>query len=141
MDKEGKVDSDKIIQKGSKGNNLKLTIDLDFQKGVEDILGQQLSSEISENKATYSEGIVRSSYECGYWCCPCYGRTKTRARAQEFKRDALGTITDVFTPGSVVKGATLTAGWRSGAIYGDQVLTDQPINIASSPPNYLLVYK
>lgn len=57
MDKEGKVDSDKIIQKGSKGNNLQLTIDLDFQKGVEDILGQQLSSEISENKATYSEGM------------------------------------------------------------------------------------
>ena len=57
VDKEGKVDSDKIIQKGSKGNNLKLTIDLDFQKGVEDILGQQLSSEISENKATYSEGM------------------------------------------------------------------------------------
>ena len=54
--------------------------------------------------------------------------------AQDFKADALGTITDVFTPGSVVKGATLTAGWRSGAIYGDQVLTDQPINIAGSPP-------
>ena len=57
VDKEGKVASDKITQKGSKGNNLQLTIDLDFQKGVEDILGQQLSSEISENKATYSEGM------------------------------------------------------------------------------------
>ena len=44
-------------------------------------------------------------------------------------------------PGSVVKGATLTAGWRSGAIYREWVLTDQPINIASSPPIYLLVYK
>lgn len=32
VDKEGKVDSDKIIQKGSKGNNLKLTIDLDFKR-------------------------------------------------------------------------------------------------------------
>ena len=52
--------------------------------------------------------------------------------AQDFKANALGTITDVFIPGSVVKGATLTAGWRSGAIYGNQVLTDQPINIAGS---------
>ncbi|WP_264861380.1 penicillin-binding transpeptidase domain-containing protein, partial [Klebsiella pneumoniae] len=54
--------------------------------------------------------------------------------AQDFKANALGTITDVFIPGSVVKGATLTAGWRSGAIYGNQVLTDQPINIAGSAP-------
>ena len=54
--------------------------------------------------------------------------------AQDFKADALGTITDVFIPGSVVKGATLTAGWRSGVIYGNQVLTDQPINIAGSAP-------
>ena len=54
--------------------------------------------------------------------------------APDFKADALGTITDVFVPGSVVKGATLTAGWRSGVIYGNQVLTDQPINIAGSAP-------
>ena len=134
VDKEGKVDSDKIIQKGSKGNNLKLTIDLDFQKGVEDILGQQLSSEISENKATYSEGMYAVVMNADTGAVLAMAGQKHEQGAQDFKADALGTITDVFTPGSVVKGATLTAGWRSGAIYGDQVLTDQPINIASSPP-------
>ena len=134
VDKEGKVDSDKIIQKGSKGNNLKLTIDLDFQKGVEDILGQQLSSEISENKATYSEGMYAVVMNADTGAVLAMAGQKHEQGAQDFKADALGTITDVFTPGSVVKGATLTAGWRSGAIYGDQVLTDQPINIAGSPP-------
>ena len=134
VDKEGKVDSDKIIQKGSKGNNLQLTIDLDFQKGVEDILGQQLSSEISENKATYSEGMYAVVMNADTGAVLAMAGQKHEQGAQDFKADALGTITDVFTPGSVVKGATLTAGWRSGAIYGDQVLTDQPINIAGSPP-------
>ena len=132
VDKEGEVDSDKITQKGSKGNNLQLTIDLDFQKGVEDILGQQLSSEISENKATYSEGMYAVVMNADTGAVLAMAGQKHEQGAQDFKANALGTITDVFIPGSVVKGATLTAGWRSGAIYGNQVLTDQPINIAGS---------
>ena len=78
----------------------------------------------------------------GNWCMVGYAigavlamaGQKHEQGAQDFKANALGTITDVFVPGSVVKGATLTAGWRSGAIYGNQVLTDQPINIAGSAP-------
>ena len=134
VDKEGKVDSDKITQKGSKGNNLQLTIDLNFQKGVEDILSQQLSSEIAENKATYSEGMYAVVLNADTGAVLAMAGQKHEKGAQDFKADALGTITDVFIPGSVVKGATLTAGWRSGVIYGNQVLTDQPINIAGSAP-------
>ena len=43
-------------------------------------------------------------------------------------------MTNVFVPGSVVKGATLTSGWENGAISGNQVLTDQPIVFAGSAP-------
>ncbi len=32
-----------------------------------------------------------------------------------------------MVPGSVVKAATLTAGWANNAISGNQTLTDQPI--------------
>ena len=60
--------------------------------------------------------------------------------AQDFKANALGTITDVFSSGSVVKGATLTAGWRSGAIYGNQVLTDNQLTLRFSP-YHILVYR
>ena len=134
LDKEVEVASDKITQKGSKGNNLQLTIDLDFQKGVEDILGQQLSSEIAENKATYSEGMYAVVLNADTGAVLAMAGQKHEKGAPDFKADALGTITDVFIPGSVVKGATLTAGWRSGVIYGNQVLTDQPINIAGSAP-------
>ena len=50
----------------------------------------------------------------------------------ELTADSLGTIMNNFVPGSVVKGATLTAGWGSGAITGNQVLTDQPISFGGS---------
>ena len=52
---------------------------------------------------------------------------KHQAGSQDLSADALGTVTNVFVPGSVVKGATLTSGWENGAISGNQVLTDQPI--------------
>ncbi|MDS8315410.1 penicillin-binding transpeptidase domain-containing protein, partial [Streptococcus pneumoniae] len=46
--------------------------------------------------------------------------------------DALGTMTNVFDPGSVVKAATLTSGWENNAISGNQVLTDQPISFGGT---------
>ncbi len=59
---------------------------------------------------------------------------KHQAGSQDLSTDALGTVTNVFVPGSVVKGATLTSGWENGAISGNQVLTDQPIVFAGSAP-------
>ncbi|WP_260722554.1 penicillin-binding transpeptidase domain-containing protein, partial [Streptococcus oralis] len=41
--------------------------------------------------------------------------------------DALGTITNVFVPGSVVKAATISSGWEIGVLSGNQTLTGQPI--------------
>ena len=53
---------------------------------------------------------------------------KHEAGLQDLTPDALGTVTNVFVPGSVVKAATLTAGWENGVISGNQVLLDQPIS-------------
>ncbi len=46
----------------------------------------------------------------------------------------LGTITSVFTPGSIVKGATISSGWENGVISGNQVQLDEPIYFAGSAP-------
>lgn len=44
----------------------------------------------------------------------------------------LGTITSVFTPGSIVKGATISSGWENGVISGNQVQLEEPIYFAGS---------
>ena len=38
----------------------------------------------------------------------------------------MGTVTNVFVPGSVVKAATISSGWENGVLSGNQTLTDQP---------------
>ncbi|MTV72417.1 penicillin-binding transpeptidase domain-containing protein, partial [Streptococcus pneumoniae] len=52
----------------------------------------------------------------------------------ELSSDSLGTITNVFVPGSVVKAATLSSGWENGVLSGNQTLTDQPIVFQGSAP-------
>ncbi len=51
------------FQKGPRGENLKLSIDLDFQKGVEDILRSAFSAELQAGNATYSEGVYAVALE------------------------------------------------------------------------------
>ena len=50
--------------------------------------------------------------------------------------DSLGTVTNVFVPGSVVKAATISSGWENGVLSGNQTLTDQPIVFQGSAPIY-----
>ncbi|MBF0844545.1 penicillin-binding protein 2, partial [Streptococcus danieliae] len=47
--------------------------------------------------------------------------------SHDLATDSLGTITNVFVPGSVVKPATLTAGWQNGVLTGNEVLADQNV--------------
>ena len=52
----------------------------------------------------------------------------------ELTPDSLGTVTNVFVPGSVVKAATISSGWENGVLSGNQTLTDQSIVFQGSPP-------
>ena len=134
LDKNGNVEKIKTLSKGSKGKNIKLSIDLDFQKGVEEILKKSFQAELAAGNATYSEGVYAVAMDPKTGKILAMAGMKHEAGSQDLTADALGTVTNVFVPGSVVKAATLTAGWENGAISGDQVLVDQPIVFAGSAP-------
>ena len=94
---------------------------------MEDILRSAFSAELQAGNATYSEGVYAVALEPDTGKVLAMAGIKHQAGSQDLSADALGTVTNVFVPGSVVKGATLTSGWENGAISGNQVLTDQPI--------------
>lgn len=131
-DKNGNVVSDEVTSEGKAGQNLKLTVNSDFQAGVESILNQYYSADIADGYATYSEGayVVALNPQTGAILAMAGLSHETGSSTTTL--DALGTINDIFVPGSVVKAATLTAGWESDAISGNQVIADQSINIAGS---------
>ncbi|WP_062198713.1 penicillin-binding protein PBP2B [Streptococcus sp. DD04] len=134
LNKNGNMESVEKISDGSKGDNLKLTIDLSFQQGVEDILKSAFNTELSSGNATYSEGVYAVAMDPDTGSILALAGVKHDLETGDVSADALGTITNVFVPGSVVKAATLTAGWQYGAISGNQSLVDQPITFAGSAP-------
>lgn len=133
VDKAGQVIEDNITQQGQQGYNLQLTVDLEFQSAVEDLLEKQFRQELEDGHAKHSEGVYAVALN------PQTGAVLAMAGIEqtqtgELKKDALGTITKVFTPGSVVKGATLVAGWENNVLAGNQVLVDQAIQLGGSEP-------
>ncbi|WP_164828444.1 penicillin-binding protein PBP2B, partial [Streptococcus sp. DD11] len=132
LDKNGDMESVETISDGSKGDNLKLTIDLTFQQGVEDILKNAFNAELASGNATYSEGAYAVAMDPNTGAILAMAGVKHDTESGNVSVDALGTMTNVFEPGSVVKAATLTSGWENDAISGNQVLTDQPISFGGT---------
>lgn len=134
LDRNGNVESIKTIQEGQQGNNIKLTIDLAFQDGVNAILKKYFESELSTGSALYSEGVYAVALEPSTGAVLAMSGYSHEKGAGSITEDALGTITSVFTPGSIVKGATISSGWENGVISGNQVQLDEPIYFAGSAP-------
>ncbi|HFU3843897.1 TPA: penicillin-binding protein PBP2B [Streptococcus suis] len=134
LDRNGNVESIKTIQEGQQGNNIKLTIDLAFQDGVNAILKKYFESELSTGSALYSEGVYAVALEPSTGAVLAMSGYSHEKGTTTITEDALGTITSVFTPGSIVKGATISSGWENGVISGNQVQLDEPIYFAGSAP-------
>ncbi|MGS4787430.1 penicillin-binding protein PBP2B [Streptococcus sp. P25B114] len=134
LNRNGNVESIDTIQEGQKGNNIKLTIDLAFQEGVNAILKKYFESELSTGSALYSDGVYAVALEPTTGAVLAMSGYKHEKGSSTITEDALGTITSVFTPGSIVKGATISSGWENGVISGNQVQLDEPIYFAGSAP-------
>ena len=127
LDKHGDMESVENIEEGSKGKNIKLTIDLAFQDSVDSLLKSYFNSELANGGAKYSEGVYAVALNPKTGAVLAMSGMKHNLETGELTPDSLGTVTNVFVPGSVVKAATISSGWENGVLKGNQILTDQPI--------------
>ena len=134
LDKYGNMESVENIEDGTKGNNIKLTIDLAFQDSVDALLKSYFNSELGNGGAKYSEGVYAVALNPKTGAVLSMSGIKHDLKTGELMSDSLGTITNVFVPGSVVKAATISSGWENGVLSGNQTLTDQSIIFQGSPP-------
>ena len=134
LDKYGNMESVENIEDGTKGNNIKLTIDLAFQDSVDNLLKSYFTSELGNGGANYSEGVYAVALNPKTGAVLSMSGIKHDLKTGELTPDSLGTVTNVFVPGSVVKAATISSGWENGVLSGNQTLTDQSIVFQGSPP-------
>lgn len=124
------------ISKGTRGSDIVLTIDIELQKSIEQILEEELIIAKSENYTEYfdkSYVIINN---------PKTGEILAMAGKQIVKNSdgnyvildyTPGIITSSVTPGSIVKGASHIVGYNTGALNIGEVRNDACIKIAATP--------
>jgi cell division protein FtsI/penicillin-binding protein 2 len=135
-DKDGNILETKYLSKGQRGNDLVLTIDMELQKKVEQIIEEELLAA----KGTAGADLLDRAFVV--LMNPKNGEILSMAGKQlvtdkqgklKINDYALGTFTSSYPAGSVVKGATVLTGFQTGAIQPGTVLVDEPIKIKGTP--------
>ena len=125
----------KIIDEGSRGNDIVLTIDIKLQKEVEKILEEEvLKGKDYPNTKYYNRSFVIISD-------PNTGEILAMAGKQVVEKDGKyevydytpGIVTTPVTAGSIVKGASHAVGYKTGALEIGEIRYDTCLKIADTP--------
>ncbi|MFC0043211.1 peptidoglycan D,D-transpeptidase FtsI family protein [Metabacillus iocasae] len=124
------------VSEGNRGSDLVLTVDMELQKEVEKVLEEELLQTKRKAGTQYLDRafVVMMDPRTGE-ILTMAGKQYTidqetgKPKVDDF---ALGNISSSYTMGSVVKGATILAGFDSGAISPGDVFVDQPLKFAGT---------
>lgn len=130
VNQDGEIVRTDQTYEGEMGNTIQLTIDSEYQAELEQLAANYLNSATDpQNNRIY---IVASD--------PNTGAVKALVGKQknddgEIVDDALGTINSTFESGSVVKPATIAAGYGEGLLEAgsENGITDEPIYFSGTP--------
>lgn len=128
----GDIEKQELTYAGSKGQNLVLTVDTEFEKKMQGILKAEYQTLLTNGKANYSDGIYAVAVNPKNGAVLGMSGYSHDTGATTVDDDSLGNINKVFVPGSVVKGATITMAYQNKVISGNETLIDEPIVLAGS---------
>lgn len=125
----------KVINEGKRGNDIVLTIDINLQAAIEDILTEELLLAKQEPYSEYfdSSFVVVSNPKTGEILAMSGKQVKFEDGEYKVYDYTPGIITSSITPGSSVKGASQIVGYLTGALQIGEVRNDACIKIASTP--------
>ena len=124
------------LSKGKRGNDIVLTIDIELQKAVEEILEEELIKAKKEKYTQYFDKsyVIISDPNTGEILAMSGKQIITNEDGTYSIYDYTpGIITASVTPGSIVKGASHIVGYNTGALKIGEVRYDDCIKIASTP--------
>ncbi|MFT4412642.1 peptidoglycan D,D-transpeptidase FtsI family protein [Fredinandcohnia humi] len=125
-----------VISEGQRGSDLVLTIDMDLQKAVEQILEEELIAHKDLSGTPYLDRafVVMMNPKTGE-ILSMAGKvyTKDEDGKKVFQDYALGAMNSAYEMGSAVKGATMLTGYQTGAIDIGTRYYDAPMHIKGTP--------
>ncbi|KOR13558.1 penicillin-binding protein [Staphylococcus carnosus] len=125
-DKSGAITNTEVINPGSRGDDLVLSIDIDLQKKVEDLLEKQINKLRGEGAKNMDTAmIVVQDPKNGDILAMAGKKIKPNGEMTDYD---IGNFTSQYTVGSSVKGGTLLAGYQNGAIHVGEEMVDEPLH-------------
>jgi penicillin-binding protein 2B len=134
LSNEGRIQKQEEVFSGEKGDNLVLSIDTEFQAKMDKILEDVYRGLMNSNAAKYSPGVYAVAMNPQTGSILAMSGFYHDIEEDKLYDDTIGVYQHAFEPGSVIKAATLTAGWQNGVLNGNEVLYDQPIYLEGANP-------
>lgn len=121
----------KLIEEGSRGTDIVLSIDIELQKEVEAILTEEvLNTKKEANTEYYNRSFVIITDPNTGEILAMSGKQYQDGQIVDYTP---GITTSPVTMGSVVKGASQTVGYNTGALKIGEVRYDNCVKIAGTP--------
>lgn len=133
-DNDGNILGTNTVREGQSGHDLVLTVDMDFQAALDEIVKDELETYI--NQDPYRNRFMSDALVAVL--DPQTGDVLALSAAHynrgdnEYVDEAYRTIYDAHIPGSIVKGATVLTGYQQDVIDIGTVFNDRPIKIAGT---------
>ncbi|MBP3841064.1 MAG: penicillin-binding protein 2 [Bacilli bacterium] len=125
----------KLIEKAKRGNDIVLSIDINLQKDIEEILKEEVLKAKKEPNTKYYDHsfVVIEDPNTG----EILAMAGKKAVLEDGEYKAVdytpAMLTSPMTPGSVVKAASMLVGYNEGAIKIGEYIKDECIKIKSTP--------
>lgn len=125
----------KLIEKGSRGNDLVLSIDINLQQELEKIIEEELISAKKEANTEYYDhtSVVITDPKTGEILALASKQITTTADGYKISDYTTNLLTGSDTPGSIVKGASMLVGYSTGNLKIGEVIYDKCIKFKNTP--------
>ena len=122
----------KLIEEGSRGQDIVLSIDINLQKEIEEILSEEIKKAKNEANTDYYDhsSVIIEDPRNG----EILAMASKKIVDKEIIDNTVSILTSPITPGSVVKGASMLVGYNTGAIKIGERILDECVKVAGVAP-------
>ncbi|WP_077308644.1 peptidoglycan D,D-transpeptidase FtsI family protein [Terribacillus halophilus] len=134
-DNDNNIVSQEVISEGQRGQDLQLSINMDFQKELDKIVREELKGAINKypgaNRYLENAMAVMLNPNTG----EIYAASGQHYNREDNKYESadMNTVFTAGAVGSTVKGATLLAGYQEGVVNFNEPILDEPMEIKDTP--------
>ncbi|MFP7493623.1 penicillin-binding protein 2 [Terribacillus saccharophilus] len=135
-DNNNNIISQDVISEGQRGQDLQLSINMDFQKELDKIVREELKGAINKHPGAnrYMEDAMAVMLNPNTGEIYAASGQHYDRENNKYESEDMNTVFTAAAVGSTVKGATLLAGYQEGAIKMGDSFLDTPMRIKGTQP-------